>query len=110
MQRYKITHEDIKDVIVMAEDENSAYAQLPKYLDESQDFREIGFESGIEKLWEGRLIPDILDEFATNEESNVKREDKLLRLYDNADRATKELIDDVFIILTGWSLDTLIRR
>lgn len=117
MKRYKITHDSISPVVVVAKDEMDAYYQLPHLLSEESltkleeddvDDMELGFDSKITELESGSLIEEIIDEIVGDNEPFYKRENELLNIYYNASPNEKELIDYVFIAMCGWDLDTLI--
>ncbi len=46
--------------------------------------------------------------YRTDDESALKKGDRLKRTLENASDENKELIDDIFITLCGYSLTTLV--
>ena len=54
------------------------------------------------------LIATISEQFDTDEVSYSRRGRNLLQYYRQLPKHDQEMIDQVFIILTGWTLNTLI--
>lgn len=55
-----------------------------------------------------QLIQKIYDDFQEDDESAEKKGARLRRTYKNASKSQRQMIDDIFITLTGWSLKTQI--
>ena len=45
--------------------------------------------------------------YQTDDEDWDKKEERLLAVYEQADMETKEIIDDIFTTLCGWTFKTL---
>jgi hypothetical protein len=56
------------------------------------------------------VIEDLEYQMSTDDEPNDKKSDRLKRTYINASESEKKLIDDVFITICGYSLNTLIKN
>jgi hypothetical protein len=55
-----------------------------------------------------RAITEVFDrEVQTDDESYDKRDRRLLWIWKKANKEQRAIIDDVLIILCGWSFDTL---
>ena len=59
---------------------------------------------------EETLIDRVQTEMQSDDEDREKQSAILLSVYEQADKKTKEAINEVFICLCGWSLDTLLNR
>ncbi|MHA1482218.1 MAG: hypothetical protein ACTSQA_02125 [Candidatus Heimdallarchaeaceae archaeon] len=55
------------------------------------------------------VIENLEYQMSTDNEPNDKKSDRLKRTYINASESEKKLIDDVFITICGYSLNTLIK-
>lgn len=53
------------------------------------------------------LIEIIQEEMITDDEDTPKQSWKIIELYDESNIHEKELIDEVFITLCGWSIPAL---
>lgn len=49
------------------------------------------------------------DALNTDDEPMNKKGNRLINTYNGADNNGKKIIDDIFITLCGWSLETLIK-
>lgn len=56
------------------------------------------------------LIEYLEKEMRTDDECILKKSKRIKRMYLNGSEDQKKLIDDVFITICGWSLDTIIQR
>lgn len=56
------------------------------------------------------LRDEILDAINTDGDYKEHYNEKIANTYNQADPHTQKAIDDIFIILTGWSLETLINN
>ena len=55
-----------------------------------------------------RAITEVFDrEVQTDDESFENRDRQLLRIWGNANKEQRAIIDDVLITLCGWSFETL---
>ncbi len=54
------------------------------------------------------LICLIFQEMTTDMDSNERQSERIIEKYNEASKETKVVIDDIFISLCGWSLETLI--
>lgn len=52
----------------------------------------------------------ILEHIKTDDSYNTNSNDRIMSVYNNANDTQKELIDDIFISLCGYSLDTIIKQ
>jgi hypothetical protein len=56
------------------------------------------------------LIDTIQEEMLSDDEDREKQSEYLERCYSESSEAEKKRIDDCFISLCGWSLETLLKR
>lgn len=59
---------------------------------------------------EEQLIEEFIRAVQSDDEPWDKKGERLIRTYQSADDKGKALIDDLFITLCGWSLETLIEK
>lgn len=57
-----------------------------------------------------KLLEEFQKSFLDDDESNYKKGERLIGIYQTADEKSKEIIDDVFITLCGWSLQSLLEK
>lgn len=53
------------------------------------------------------LIEMIIDEMNHDDESDEKKEDRLISIYDDMTHEEQQIMNEIFITLTGWSFGTL---
>jgi len=56
------------------------------------------------------LIEKLEYEMLTDDEPTCKKSDRLERTYMNASESEQKIIDDVFITICGYSLNTLLKK
>ncbi len=56
------------------------------------------------------LIDKIQEEMLSDDEDREEQSAILFAVYVGADKKTQAVIDEIFICLCGWSLETLLKR
>jgi len=56
------------------------------------------------------IINRVQRHMATDDDDPIDQSERLRDLYTGATKAQRKLLDDAFICLCGWSLDSLLQR
>jgi len=56
------------------------------------------------------IIEHLEHQMRTDDECSTKKSGRIKRMYVNASENQKKLMDEIFITICGWSLDTIIQE
>lgn len=118
MNRFKVTGEYIEPKVILAHTPMDVYAQLPNRLTDEDNKRleenniddiELSTVTKVKQMDPGGLVKDIIHALIDDDEQPYRKEARLLSIYADSNQKEKKFIDQIFITITGWSLNTLIK-